>query len=292
MKHLIFLSVVAALFATACTNAGPKSGEYTDTGYRYIHHVKNQGNQPQAGDYVYYKVTIFADDSLVYNSRDEATAPRVVMPDSAALKTNPSPVIDVLYLMATGDSLTLFYPLDSMPQRPPGYEKTEMIRYEIVVDSIQTPEAFEKQQALLKEKAQRRLAEIRQTLNDLIDKYKKHQLGSDLKTTDSGLQYVVLEEGEGPAAQTGQMVSAQYLGVLLEDGKQFDESFSKGRPFAFPVGQGRVIPGWDEGFQLLNKGSKAVLFIPYKLAYGEAGSPPVIPEKADLVFYVELEDIK
>ncbi len=293
MKHFIFLSTAAALFLTALGSCQEQAeGEYTDTGFRYLHHVKNEAAKPAEGDYVYYKVTIFADDSLVYDSRGESAAPRVVMPDAAALKTNPSPVIDVLYLMAPGDSLTLFYPLDSMPQRPPGYEKTEMIRYEIVVDSIQTAEEFLAQQAIIKAQAQERLAEVRETTNALIERYKNKQLGDQLKTTESGLQYVVLEEGEGPLPQLGQIASVRYFGVLLKDGSEFDESFSRPAPFSFPVGQGRVIAGWDEGFQLLKKGSKAVLFIPYKLAYGEAGSPPAIPEKADLVFYVELEEIK
>ncbi len=290
MKHFIFFAAAAVLVA-ACNSSGSVEGDYTDSGYRYIHHQKHDGARPQAGDYVYYKVTIFADDSLVYDSRTERMPPRVVMPDSASLTTNPSPVIDVLYLMSARDSLTLFYPLDSMPQRPPGYETTEMIRYEIVMDSIQTAEDFQKQMEIARQKAEATVAKVRETTREVIARFKANQLGSDLKTTDSGLQYVILEEGDGPVPQLGQMVTVNYFGVLLSDGTEFDESFTKPAPFSFPVGQGRVIAGWDEGFQLLKKGTKAVLIIPYQLAYGAAGSPPVIPEKADLVFYVELEDV-
>ena len=68
----------------------------------------------------------------------------------------------------------------------------------------------------------------------------------------------------------------------------FDNSYERGEPIDFQLGVGSVIPGWDEGFALLKEGTKATLFVPYSLAYGEAGSPPVIPERSDLIFYVEL----
>jgi FKBP-type peptidyl-prolyl cis-trans isomerase len=70
----------------------------------------------------------------------------------------------------------------------------------------------------------------------------------------------------------------------------FDNSFQRGQTFPFTLGQNQVIKGWDEGIALLNKGAKAFLFIPGALGYGEAGSPPVIPANAELVFYVELDD--
>ncbi len=274
----------------ACNGGG--NGAYTETGFRYVHHKKNEGAKPQPGDYAFYKVSIFADDSLVYDSRDETMAPRVAMPQADQLKENPSPVIDVLYLMAPGDSLTLYYPMDSMPQRPPGYEKTEMIRYELVLDSIQTAEQFQALQEMEMQKQKQKLDKVQAKLNEVLDAYKKGALGDQLKKTESGLEYVIIEEGEGPQVQSGQKVFAQYLGVLKDTGEKFDESFSRGRPFSFAVGKGQVISGWDEGFQLLKKGSEAVLFIPYALAYGEAGSPPVIPEKADLVFYVQVENVQ
>ncbi|HHJ51227.1 MAG TPA: FKBP-type peptidyl-prolyl cis-trans isomerase [Phaeodactylibacter sp.] len=134
--------------------------------------------------------------------------------------------------------------------------------------------------------------EKNQMLTETLEAYKAGTLGTQLQKTESGLEYVVLEEGNGPKPQSGQMVTVEYIGVLKEDGKKFDESITRVPPFSFAVGKGQVIPGWDEGIELLSQGSEAVLFIPYQLAYGEAGSPPVIPEKADLVFYVELTDVQ
>ena len=92
-------------------------------------------------------------------------------------------------------------------------------------------------------------------------------------------------------AVPGREVEVNYFGVLA-DGTPFDNSFKRGQTFTFPLGAGRVIPGWDEGIAMLNVGSKATLFVPYELGYGEAGSPPNIPPKAELIFYVELERVR
>ena len=113
---------------------------------------------------------------------------------------------------------------------------------------------------------------------------------SDIQTTDSGLQYVILQQGEGDNPASGDTVQAHYTGYLV-NGEKFDSSLDRGTTFDFPVGQQRVIGGWDEGFTLLNPGSKALLIIPPDLGYGPTGAPPSIPGDATLVFEVELVDV-
>ncbi|MBK1876376.1 FKBP-type peptidyl-prolyl cis-trans isomerase [Pelagicoccus mobilis] len=108
-------------------------------------------------------------------------------------------------------------------------------------------------------------------------------------STESGLHYIVEKEGEGVPPEKGQLVSAHYRGTLL-DGTEFDSSFKRDKPIEFPVGNGRVISGWDEAFLLMKKGEKRKLIIPAKIAYGLRGSPPVIPPNSILVFDVELVD--
>ena len=109
-------------------------------------------------------------------------------------------------------------------------------------------------------------------------------------STNSGLRYVVTREGKGIEKPTaGTVVTAHYTGTLL-DGKKFDSSVDRGQPFKFQVGVGQVIRGWDEAFLDMKKGEKRILIIPYTLAYGEAGMPPVIPSKATLIFDVEMID--
>ncbi len=89
----------------------------------------------------------------------------------------------------------------------------------------------------------------------------------------------------------GKTVSVHYTGKF-PDGKVFDSSISRGEPISFPLGQGRVIKGWDEGIALMKVGGKAQLIIPPELGYGERGAGGAIPPNATLVFDVELVDVK
>lgn len=108
-------------------------------------------------------------------------------------------------------------------------------------------------------------------------------------TTPSGLQYIVTQKGNGTETpSSGTIVKAHYTGKLL-DGTKFDSSLDRGEPISFPVGQGRVIKGWDEAFLTMTKGEKRVLIIPAALGYGPSGRGP-IPPNATLVFDVELVD--
>lgn len=108
-------------------------------------------------------------------------------------------------------------------------------------------------------------------------------------TTPSGLKYVVVEEGSGEATPTkGVTVTAHYTGKLL-DGQKFDSSYDRNDPIRFPVGNGRVIKGWDEAFMTMKKGEKRILIIPPELGYGASGRGP-IPPNAVMVFDVELVD--
>ena len=108
-----------------------------------------------------------------------------------------------------------------------------------------------------------------------------------VKQTLYALKYIDISVGTGPLAEPQKWYTVHYTGYLAKDGTKFDSSVDRGEPISFPYGKHRVIQGWDTAFEGMRIGGKRRLFIPYQLAYGEAGRPPVIPAKAELIFDVE-----
>jgi peptidylprolyl isomerase len=106
-----------------------------------------------------------------------------------------------------------------------------------------------------------------------------------------GLKYVDLKIGAGPQPATGQTVRVHYVGRLL-DGTKFDSSRDRHQPFEFALGEGNVIPGWDEGVKTMRVGGRRKLIVPPQLAYGEQGAGDKIPPNATLVFDIELLGIE
>ena len=115
-------------------------------------------------------------------------------------------------------------------------------------------------------------------------------VSGDTITTESGLQYIVIAEGDGATPQAGQTVIVHYTGWFT-DGNKFDSSVDRGAPFDFQLGQRSVIAGWDEGVALMQVGDKHRFIVPSDLAYGERGHSAGIPPNTTLIFDVELLDI-
>ena len=111
---------------------------------------------------------------------------------------------------------------------------------------------------------------------------------SGVVTLPSGLQYEIIKEGKGPRPTVEDTVLVHYTGTLI-DGTKFDSSVDRGEPAKFGLLQ--VIPGWTEGLCLLPQGSKAKLYIPARLAYGERGAGNMIPPHATLIFEIELLEV-
>ena len=105
--------------------------------------------------------------------------------------------------------------------------------------------------------------------------------------TVSGLYYIETKKGKGTSPSEGQTCYVHYKGMLL-DGTVFDSSIERGEPFPFPLGQGQVIKGWDEGIAMMKKGGKALFIIPSSIAYGDRGAGDLIPPYTPLLFEVEL----
>ncbi|HYT87814.1 MAG TPA: FKBP-type peptidyl-prolyl cis-trans isomerase [Gemmataceae bacterium] len=123
----------------------------------------------------------------------------------------------------------------------------------------------------------------------LLVQMAEQTIGGEKKviTTKSGLKYIDEKVGNGKEAKAGHTVEVHYTG-WLKDGKKFDSSVDRGKPFSFKLGAGKVIKGWDEGVAGMKEGGKRKLIIPPDLAYGERGAGGVIPPNAELTFDVEL----
>ena len=121
-----------------------------------------------------------------------------------------------------------------------------------------------------------------------IEFLKKNAEKEGVITTASGLQYMVLSEGNGKSPKATDQVKCHYEGMLI-DGSLFDSSLQRGTPATFPLNG--VIAGWTEGLQLMKEGSKFRFFIPYELGYGARGAGASIPPYSTLIFDVELIEV-
>ena len=121
------------------------------------------------------------------------------------------------------------------------------------------------------------------------------QTAGTIMTTPTGLKIIDIKAGTGASPKTGQTCVMHYTGWLYDNaakGKKFDSSVDRNEPFAFKIGVGQVIRGWDEGVSTMKVGGKRTLIIPPELGYGARGAGGVIPPNATLIFDVELLDVK
>jgi len=147
-------------------------------------------------------------------------------------------------------------------------------------------EFFQKQE----EKQRAAVAEMGKKAKEEGEKYLAENAKKEgVVTLPSGLQYLVIKEGNGKRPKATDKVKCHYEGMLV-DGTLFDSSVQRGEPATFPLNQ--VIAGWTEGLQLMTEGSKYRFFIPYTLGYGERGAGASIPPFAALVFDVELIEVQ
>lgn len=224
--------------------------------------------------------------------------------------TSPIPqgeLFEVIKMLKIGDSVTFELQAEELfkntfraplPDSIPG---DSTIKFEIcLVEQVTEARYFE----LAAEKAAK-AAEKQLAIDlDIIDTY---LVENDIEamTTESGLRYVITEEGSGPKPNAGQMVRVGYTGWIL-NGEHFDSSdeaiakehgiFNPQRPayepYKFAIGQGAVIKGWDEGIALLNEGSKARIWVPSPLGYGSSNRSRIIKPNSILVFDVELVEVE
>ncbi len=296
MRKLSVLMLICAVLAAA--SCGDKNT--TPGGYKFTrHNSTSDGVKPAPGEMAFVHIYAYVDGKFQNSTRqNDRIMPIRVNSAEELLKTKekgkPNPVYEAISVMSVGDSISIFVPVTEEMKKQPEMKDAVELRYDVVMLESKTQDAYQAEQQAAKDKIEAEIeitkareADIAAKVTDLAGQYRSGKLKDKLTTTASGLKYMKLEEGQGPANQSGQKVTVHYYGALT-NGQAFDNSFKSGQAFTFPLGAGRVIRGWDEGVALLKGGDKAMLFIPSELGYGKAGSGAKIPGDSELIFYIEV----
>ena len=171
------------------------------------------------------------------------------------------------------------------------------VNYDLLLEAIKLQHKDQETLISLDEAGEVLKAQLEQTLATQTEEnksrgaayLKSHAEKEGVQVTESGLQYIVITEGDGVKPKATDEVTVHYRGTLI-DGTEFDSSYSRNSPASFALNQ--VIPGWTEGVQLMSVGSKFQFVIPYELGYGERGAGGSIGPYETLIFEVELLEIK
>ncbi|MDB5236456.1 MAG: hypothetical protein JWR44_3449 [Hymenobacter sp.] len=239
-------------------------------------------------------------DSVIMNSRRMQPTPQ---PVPLPAQTLPGSLEEALGLLLPGDSAVFRFPADTVfnktfRQPVPSFLRKSGNALVVLASARELVTMAEmntrQQQAQAESVRQGKLLAAAQMTKDVaaIQAYLKKNKAV-AKKTPGGTYYLLKKLGTGPTPKQGQTVRVLYRGTILATGQEFDSSAKHGNePIAFALGTGQVIPGWDQGIALLNKGSKAVLLIPSPLAYGPRAMGADIPANSVLRFEVELVDFK
>jgi len=281
-QTLLFMLCVSLFFA--CSKGGLKTNP---NGMKYLFHKENSGAKPKTGDILNIAMTYYTQtDSLLFNTskiNDSLFQVKLVEPSFKGA------VEEGFAMMSAGDSATFVVSADSVfektfhEQLPAYIKKGSTLRFEVKLRDFKTMEAYEAEK---KEKADKAMNDEQSKIDDYL---KANNI--TVQPTATGLYFMETTAGSGKPSAPGKTVTVNYTGKFM-DGKVFDTSVGKPKPFEFPVGQGAVIPGWDEAIGMMKEGGKATIVVPSKLAYGAEGAGGVIPPYTPLVFEVELISVK
>lgn len=295
LKRILSIALVSAsIFGL---NACNSNGGFKKTEHGILYKILKEnpkGAKPVVGDLVEMNMVIrYKDDKIdttLFNSLKMNNNEPIKFPLPAPQYKGD--IVEAFSLLAAGDSALLRMSVDSIKKQPgvklPDFMKSgHFLEYTVKMISVKSQtevKAEQEKHALSQKETDDKL------LNDYFTKNNIHPT-----KTASGMYYIIDKPGSGPNAKHGESVTVNYTGRTL-DGKVFDSnvdaSMGHAKPFTFTLGIGQVIPGWDEGVELLNKGAKARLFIPSGLAYGaNSPNPAAIPNDAVLTFDIEVTKI-
>ncbi len=280
MSKKIFFALLGGLMCAHLAH-GQQQPIPTEHGFRFINHTNGKGAKATVGGSAMVEVATWVGDSLLGTTNGSREYP---VPEATSLPQRVPFIYDAVQLMGKGDSATVYETIDSMirPYIPPALAGARDIRYEIkVVDVISKAD-----KGKTAAEAETRFKTVEAAVTKTAKDYLAGSLKLDVRT--SGLKVLIVEPGKGEKIKVGENIKTHYYGSLT-DGKLFDNSFQRGQTLDFAAGVGQMIPGFDEGVQLLGHGGKAYFFLPPALAYGEQGAGDAVPPNAELIFYVEVQ---
>ena len=312
IRRILTLAVLGAAIIsnTGCNSSGGLKKTH-GIEYKIIKDVP--GPTAKLGDIIEFHIIAKIDTMVLADSRKQQNGkPAVGRVDSIKRVGQFQAIFPYL---SVGDSAVEYISCDTIINSlteqertqqplPPWMKKGKKITVSIVLVSIKSMDQYKKEMEAEQAKMQQEMQQKAQAQMPVDDKIIQDYLAkNNVKATKtaSGLYYVITKEGKGDLAKPGQDVTMKYIGKT-PDGKapfdaNVDESFNYKKdkektPFSFTLGQGQVIKGWDEGVQLLKKGSRANFYIPSPLGYGPQSMGPDLPANSVLIFNVEVVDIK
>lgn len=306
MKITKVLIGLLLVLSVACNN----SERETLSGLKFKVVKEGTGVPVAVGDVLVFNFIFKDSKDSVWRSTYEADfPPYIIMPDTAGMKREDG-MTQMLRMISPGDSVTLdisikdFFKDIVRQPIPPDFDSTLIFTYQIKAEQTMTRDSFMTYQRNFYVKKQKD-----QTAKDsaAIEAYlAKNNITA--QKTESGLYYVITQPGKGENGQPGQSVKVDYIGYTLE-GEYFDtsvkavaiekglydaerEQYAPYAPYDVTIERSQVIKGWHEALKVLNKGSKATIFVPSAMAYGPQRRSEVIKENEVLIFELEVVELK
>ncbi|MGK7392096.1 MAG: FKBP-type peptidyl-prolyl cis-trans isomerase [Candidatus Cyclobacteriaceae bacterium M2_1C_046] len=306
MKNIKLGILLLAGLAACDTGTGTKT---TPSGAEYEVLRNSENEVAQDGHFLVLNMQFVGKNDSVWVNTVETGIPRVVIKQDSVWKESGRPLEEMLIDAGVGDSMKITLAASKLfegGQMPPNVGPEDNFTIYIGVQDVLSEEQFQVWQQEMAQKQQAKAEEQRTEQHEKDVQTIKEYLETnniDAQATESGLSYVIKEEGTGQKAEAGDQVRVNYAGYVL-GGEYFDTSlkelaeekglFNPQReygPLTFTLGQQQVIQGWDEGISLLSEGGKATLYVPSTMAYGPRQRGEVIGANSILVFDVELVEV-
>lgn len=279
IKFIAMLAMIVLL--AGCKSGGTFKTSENGLEYKFIKQASADTPKAKLGDYITVDLKYTTPgDSVLFSTWRNKKPLKFTFSESLFRGA----LTEGLEMMSAGDSANFLVSAEKLyPNNlPPFLKAGDKLIYTVAMQKIQSKAQ--------KEQEEKQASAAQLGIDDgIIQKYIEDNGIKNVTKTASGLYVVTEKAGGSEKPKAGQNVKVHYTGYLLS-GKKFDSSVDRGQPFEFPIGQGRVIKGWDEGIPLFGKGGKGTLLIPSPLGYGTRGAGRDIPANSVLKFDIELID--